>query len=655
MKKLVIVESPTKAKTISRFLSGDFEISSSYGHVRDLPKSKMGIDIENNFEPTYVIPTKSRKRVNELKKEAERAKEVILASDEDREGEAIAWHLTKALELPEEKIKRITFHEITKDAIREAIENPRNIDLNLVDAQQARRILDRLVGYELSPFLWKKVFKGLSAGRVQSVAVRLIVEREREIKNFKPQEYWSITAGLKKNSSQFESKLVKKNGKTLDKFAIKNKNEADKIIKDLDGAQYKVEKVEKKEVKRNPNAPFTTSTLQQEAWRRLGFSAKQTMMFAQQLYENGFITYMRTDSVNLSESSVKMAKKAIQDKFGKEFSLDKPRKFKTKSKSAQEAHEAIRPTNPEKAPEDLKKKIDAKQFKLYDLIWRRFIASQMKEALFDSTSVDIDANSYTFRATGSVIKFKGWLKIYPSKFKEEILPELKEKEPLNLVKLSPNQHFTEPPPRYTEASLVKTLEEHGIGRPSTYAPIISTIQTRNYVEKNEQKKFAPTETGTTVNDLLAEHFPNIVDFGFTAKMEEDLDKIAEGKIKWSPVIKDFYGPFHKNLTEKYEEVEKQNHDEETNEICEKCGKPMIIKHGRFGRFLACTGFPECKNTKALKQEPEKIGMKCPKCSEGEVIKKFTKRKRMFYGCSRWPECNFASWQNPMEEKKTKKS
>ena len=664
-KKLVIVESPTKAKTISRFLSSDFKIESSYGHIRDLPKSKMGVDTEKNFEPTYVIPTKSRKRVNELKKEAKDADEIILATDEDREGEAIAWHLTHALDIPVEKAKRIVFHEITKSAIEEALKNPRKIDLRLVDSQQARRILDRLVGYELSPFLWKKVFKGLSAGRVQSVAVRLIVDREREIEKFIPQEYWSIIATFRhpmstKSTSDvdFEAGLIKKDGKIIDKFDIKTKENADAITKDLDNAKYKVASIEKKEIKRNPKPPFTTSTLQQAVANRFGMSAKQTMMIAQQLYENGFITYMRTDSLNLSEDSLKSAKKTIDNIFGKEFSLTGPRRFKTKSKGAQEAHEAIRPTEPNKVPDNLKKELDAKQFKIYDLIWRRFIACQMQEAIFDSTTADVLGHrvsigvsiNYTFRANGSVIKFEGWLKVYPSSFKENILPELKENELLKLIKLSPNQHFTEPPPRYSEASLIKALEEHGIGRPSTYAPTISTIQTRNYVEKNEQKRFIPTETGITVNDLLVEHFPQIVDLQFTAKMEEDLDMIADGDTKWVPIIKEFYEPFHKNLENKYNEVEKQNNDEETSEICEKCGKPMVIKHGRFGKFMACTGFPDCKNTKTIKQEPKTIGMKCPKCLEGEVIEIRTRYKKLFFGCSRYPACNFASWKNPIGEK-----
>ncbi|MCK6462928.1 MAG: type I DNA topoisomerase [Candidatus Pacebacteria bacterium] len=652
--KLVIVESPTKAKTISNFLDKEYKVESSYGHVRDLPKSKLGIDVENNFEPSYVIPTKARKKVNELKKLAEKADEVILASDEDREGEAIAWHVSQLLGA--QNAKRIVFHEITKAAIEEAVKNPRELDMNLVDAQQARRVLDRLVGYELSPFLWKKLFKGLSAGRVQSVAVRLIVDREREIQTFIPQEYWSIEAELAKNSNVFTAKLHKKDGKILDKLEIKNKEEADTILKELNGANYIVDNVEKKEAKRQPLPPFTTSTLQQDAANKLRYSAKQTMMIAQQLYENGHISYMRTDSVNLSRESLAAAKKFIGENFGKQYCLEAPRVFKGKSKGAQEAHEAIRPTSPAKTPDTLKEKLDAKQHKLYDLIWRRFIACQMPPAVFDQTAADITAKNYVFRASGSILKFDGWLKVYPLKFSENILPELSEKEKLDLVKILPEQHFTEPPPRYNEASLIKALEDHGIGRPSTYAPTITTIQTRNYVAKNEQKRLAPTETGIMVNDILVKHFPEIVDVQFTAKMEEDLDKIAEGEEKWVPVIKNFYGPFHENLLKKEKEVAKQEVEETTDEVCANCGKPMLVKRGRFGKFLACSGFPECKTTKPMKKDaPKQIGMKCPKCKEtlsdeeaGDIVMKRTKKGRVFYGCSRYPKCDFASWKNPLE-------
>lgn len=660
--KLVIVESPTKARTISGFLGDEYVIESSYGHIRDLPKSKLGIDIANNFEPSYIVPIKAKKRVNELKRLAEKSSEIILASDEDREGEAIAWHIIQVLNSNKTKIfKRIVFHEITKTAIDDALKNPRNIDMNLVDAQQARRILDRLVGYELSPFLWKKVFRGLSAGRVQSVAVRLIADREKEIKAFAPIEYWSIAVVLESSktgeSKTFEARLYKKNEKVLDKLEIKNKEESDGILKTLEGAKYNIKSVEKKESKRIPYAPFTTSSMQQDAANKLRYSAKQTMLLAQQLYENGLISYMRTDSVNLSHESLVAAKNFIGQNIGKNYLLEEPRRFKTKSKGAQEAHEAIRPTDPFKTPAALNEKLDPKQHKLYDLIWRRFIACQMPAAVFDSTTVDVSANDFIFRASGSVLKFDGWLKIYPSNFSEAILPELIAGELLNLIKISPEQHFTEPPPRYNEASLIKAMEEYGIGRPSTYAPTIATIQARNYAAKNEQRRFFPTETGVMVNDILVQHFPQIVDINFTAKMEEDLDKIAEGQAKWTPIIKNFYGPFHENLLKKEQEVEKKKVEEKTDEICPNCGKPMLIKYGRFGKFLACSGFPECKTAKPLKKdEPRQIGMKCPKCAEtatteeeaGEIVMKKTRKGRVFYGCSRYPKCVHASWKNPMD-------
>ena len=680
--KLVIVESPTKARTISGFLGDEYQIESSYGHVRDLPKSKLGIDTANNFEPSYIIPVKARKRVNELKKMAEYASEIILASDEDREGEAIAWHISQILNLENlkskisnlKKFKRIVFHEITKSAIEKALGNPRELDMNMVDAQQARRILDRLVGYELSPFLWRKFFRGLSAGRVQSVAVRLIVDREKEIQAFQPQEYWSVAAFLNTKKEQekvFEARLYKKNGKILERLEIKSKEEPDQILESLTGAEYKVATLEAKEARRIPGAPFTTSTLQQESSGKLGYSAKQTMIIAQQLYEAGYISYMRTDSVNLSQDSLSAVKIFIDSNFGQEYSLYEPRRFKNKTKGAQEAHEAVRPTVPSRTPDSMKDLLDPKQYKLYDLIWRRFVACQMQPAVFDSTIADISAKNFVFRATGSVLKFDGWLKIYPSKFTENILPALTENEILNLKELKPEQHFTEPPPRYNEASLIKALEEHGIGRPSTYAPTIATIQTRNYVAKNDQRRFIPTETGTMVNDMLVQHFPQIVDINFTAKMEEDLDKIAEGQAKWVPVIKEFYEPFHENLLKKEQEVEKNKIEEKTDEVCPNCGKPMVIKQGRFGKFVACSGFPECKTAKSIKSnEPRPIGMNCPKCAEfspaspslggpaspslggpddqGEIVMKKTRKGRVFYGCSRYPKCDYASWKNPSE-------
>ncbi len=658
MKTLVIVESPTKAKTISRFLGRNFVVESSFGHVRDLPSSTLGVDVEHDFTPKYVIPKKARPRVKTLKELAKKADKIILATDEDREGEAIAWHLTQALglEAKSEKrkakhIERIVFHEITKKAIEEALQHPRDIDLHLVDAQQARRILDRLVGYKLSPFLWKKIVRGLSAGRVQSVAVRLIADREREIEQFKPQEYWSIAAHFL-HTPPFSAYLIRIGDTQLDKLALSSQEAADEIISDLEKASYETARIEKKETQRNPLPPFTTSTLQQAASYRLGFSARQTMVLAQQLYESGLITYMRTDSLHLSAESLSAAASHIVSAWGTSYALSSPRVFKTKTKGAQEAHEAIRPTDVARPPASLKQHLDARQFKLYELIWQRFVATQMPPAIFDATTVDIEStgkrNICTFRATGSVLKFDGFLKAYPIKTEDALLPILKEKEQLNLERLEPKQHFTEPPPRYSEASLIKTLEKNGIGRPSTYAPIISTIQERNYVQKNEAKRFQPTETGRMVNDLLVEHFSAIVDVQFTALMEEELDKIADGELSWIPAIREFYEPFEKNLEEKYKTVEKQTVEEETGEMCDKCGKPMMIKHGRFGKFIACSGFPECRNTKRLPSETP--GVPCPTCTAGELLARRTKRGKIFYGCSSYPQCDFALWDKPTGEK-----
>jgi DNA topoisomerase-1 len=712
-KTLVIVESPTKAKTITRFLDGKYKVEASFGHIRDLPTSKMGVDIEHDFEPTYVIPVKAKKRVAELKKLAKDAPEVILATDEDREGEAISWHLIQALDLHKGKkkdsvIKRIAFHEITKNAIQHALENPRELDMNLVDAQQARRVLDRLVGYELSPFLWKKVRRGLSAGRVQSVAVRLIVEREREIQKFKPEEYWSIVATFNKDSN-FIGKLAKIDGKSLDKLFVKDEASAKKILADLANQSAIVTEVTKKEVRRNPAAPFTTSTLQQEAARKLGFSAKQTMMYAQQLYEGveigeegstGLITYMRTDSVNLSDFALASAKEAITSKYGKDYLIAEPRKYNARSKNAQEAHEAVRPTDLNRDPESIKEHLDRNQFRLYDLIWKRTIATQMPEAIFDATSVDTEIvgdKKYTFRSTGQVIKFDGFMKVYlegtddeEEKDEEGLLPDLEKGDKPKVVKIIPNQHFTQPPPRFTDASLIKALEEHGIGRPSTYAPTITTIQDRGYVDKID-KKFQPTEIGFIVNDILVEHFPNIVDLTFTATMEDELDEIADGKKEWVPVIREFYGPFHDNLKTKEKEVEKHveqldekcpesghpliikfgrfgkfiacsNYpeckytrpmpeeqkiiEEHSGEICEKCGKPMVVKFGRFGSFLGCSGYPECKNIKKIVKG---TGVACPQCGEGEMIERKSKRG-IFYSCSKYPACKFILPTKPTGEK-----
>lgn len=706
MKSLVIVESPTKAKTIGKFLGPKYRIESSFGHVRDLPKRKLGVDTEHDFTPDYVVPLKSKKTVTALKKLAAKAPQVYYATDEDREGEAIAWHLSELLQTPPEKTKRITFHEITKHAIETALEHPRGIDAHLVDAQQARRILDRLVGYELSPLLWKKVARGLSAGRVQSVAVRLIVEREREIKDFKPVEYWTVSVLLHapgKTPDEFSAKLVSVAGSKIEKLSISAQAEADQIVSSLHGASYRVESIEQKTVKRNPPAPFTTSTLQQETNNRFGWSAKQTMYLAQQLYEGveagsegqiGLITYMRTDSVNLSDIFRNSAKEHIASAYGPRYA--ESRAYATKSKTAQEAHEAIRPTEAARAPEAIKKYLEPKLWKLYDLVWRRAIASQMAAAELKATTIEIAAADCIFRASGSVLDFDGFLKVYPTKQKDELLPQVSEGDALELRSLVPEQHFTEPPPRYSEATLVKTLEEYGIGRPSTYAPTIATIQDRNYVAK-DGRTLMPTEIAYLVNDLLVEHFPAIIDYSFTAKMEDDLDAIANGERAWVPTLKEFYQPFKKLLDEKTKTLSKKEITEETtDQICEKCGKPMVIKMGRFGRFLACTGFPECRNTKqlengapakaspvptdqicescgapmvqkvgrfgpflscsrypeckAIKSITVSTGVKCPKCKDGDIIERRSKRGRTFYGCSQYPKCDFALWNKPTGDK-----
>jgi len=645
--QLVIVESPTKAGTLREFLGAGYDVQASFGHVRDLPKSRLAIDIENNFRPEYSIMPKARKIISFLKEKIKKNKNVILATDADREGEAIAFHLSEALKL--KNPQRIIFHEITKSAIEDALKNPRQINMNLVDAQQARRILDRLVGYKLSPFLWKKVAKGLSAGRVQSVAVRLVAERQREIDNFKPEEHWTIEAEFKNG---LIAALNKVDDKIIFKLEIKTKNDADNIINDLDDAEYKIKNIEQKEIKKYPFPPFTTSTLQQEASRKLKLSAKQTMLFAQQLYESGLITYMRTDSVNLATQAVLKTRNLINKDFGKKYLPEKPIFYKTKNKSAQEAHEAIRPTFPEKNPDSIKKNLDDHQYRLYKLIWARTIACQMGPAVFNSTAVDIETSKsnnnhiYKFRANGNVMKFDGFLKVWPTQTEDKILPELKKNEVLKLIKLVPGQHFTEPPTPYTEATLIKALEESGIGRPSTYAPTLDTIQKRNYVMK-KIKYLHPTDIGIVVNDLLVENFPQIVDIEFTAKMEEDLDKIAEGKTKWVPVIKSFYAPFEKNLEEKYKTIDKKEITEEkSDQICEKCGSAMIIKIGRFGKFLACSNFPKCKNTKSINAS---IGMKCPRCNTGDIIERRTKKGKIFYGCSNYPKCDFALWDRPTGE------
>jgi DNA topoisomerase-1 len=668
---LVLVESPTKAKTISRFLGSGFRVEASMGHIRDLPQKKFGIDLKNDFKPDYVIPDKAQKIAKLLKKLSKESKKVILATDEDREGESISWHLAQILNLKDPK--RIVFHEITKSAIDQALKNPRSIDMNLVNAQQARRILDRIVGYKLSPFLWKKIAQGLSAGRVQSVAVRLVAELEEEIKNFKPEEYWGIIAKLQKmtDNAVFEAALTKKDGKAITKLGIKTKDEAEKIVKDLQESDYKVVSVEKKETKKNPLPPFTTSTMQQEAWQKLHFSAKYTMSLAQQLYEKGLSTYHRTDSLNLSELSLEAAKKYILKNFGKDYWPNFSRHYKTKSKSAQEAHEAIRPTDPFVDPfsaNSIKDGFTEPAVKLYDLIWRRFLASQMSEAILDSTVIDIAAEhklqktKYTLRAAGQMLKFDGFLKVYPSKTEEIELPLLAKDDSLKLLELLPSQHFTQPPSRYSEATLIKTLEKFGIGRPSTYAPILETIQLRNYVGKDEKKLFYPTDIGGLVNNLLVKHFPEIVDIDFTAKMEENLDQISQGKKTWLPIIKDFYGPFKERLKIKEKEVSKKelmesfSRSQEIKEVCPLCQSPLVMKISRFGKFLACSRFPECKYKK---NSVVSLGIACPKCQKaaskeaslapserGELVVRFTRKRKIFYGCSRWPDCDFALWDKP---------
>lgn len=661
-KNLVIVESPTKAKTISRFLTDEYLVEASYGHVRDLPKSKLGIDIENNFTPHYIIIRKNQKQLTKLKKLAQKSNEIILATDEDREGEAIAWHLKETLlngDQENKNIKRIAFHEITESAIKNALLHPRDINMNLVFAQQGRRILDRLVGYLLSPFLWKKVFHGLSAGRVQSAALNLIIQRENERKKFKPEEYWTILAEfLTDNKELLQAELYKINEKILDKFYIKNQQEAEKIVEKIKKADFVINKIEEKITQKNPLPPFITSTLQQEAWKKLHFSAKQTMLLAQKLYEGvdfgkgpvGLITYMRTDSVNLSEESLNKAKEVIIQQFSEKYY--QRRQFSNKSRLAQEAHEAIRPTNPHILPEELKGKIDNKLYKLYALIWQRFIASQMapaqiKKLIVEIKSVNAD-DDYYFKTVGMSLVFDGFTKVYPLKLEETELPALSKGQGLSIKEFKPIQHFTEPPPRYSEATLIKTLESYGIGRPSTYATIISILKERRYVELDENKRFSPTEIGFLVNNILTEHFPQIVDVGFTAKIEEDLDKIAEGKIDWQSVVREFYIPFKENLDKKYVEVGKNVIEEKTNEKCELCGSPMVIKYGRYGKFLACSNFPTCKNTKSLANNNANhlTEIKCPKCNQGYIVIRKTKRGRIFYGCSRYPECDYASWTKP---------
>jgi DNA topoisomerase-1 len=657
---LVIVESPAKAKTINRYLGSGYRVLSSFGHVRDLPKSKLGVDVLKNYEPVYAIPHRSAKALSEIKKVVKNktnpVNKVILATDEDREGEAIAFHLQWIIKRYASQVafERITFHEITQKAIKEALKKPRQIDQDLFNAQQARRILDRLVGYKLSPLLWKKIRYGLSAGRVQSVTLRLIVERERERNAFRKEEYWSLKAEFKKKTSPAESFLAELksiSNKKIDKFFLKNKAEAQKIETDLKKTDFVIEKVERKTVNRWPEPPYKTSSLQRDAANKLGYSAKQTMMIAQRLYEGiklekgnaGLITYMRTDSLNVSEEALQKATETIAKNWGKEYSLPSPRRFTNKAKNAQEAHEAIRPTFPHKTPQELKKFLDPKQFKLYDLIWKRFIASQMKEAEIDRLKVMINGGEYGFIAEGSSVRFDGFLKIYGEgnlSRLEKSLPPLNEKESVSLIKTISEQHFTQPPARFTDASLIKVLEEAGIGRPSTYAPTLSLILTRGYVEKDDQRQYVPQEIGFLVSDFISEHFPKIVDLQFTAQMESDLDEIAEGNKHWVLTIDQFFRPFAKDLEEKSSKIAK--YQKELSQKCPECGKPLLEKFGRFGKFFACSGYPECKFTEdPNKEETEKLKtalgkMVCEKCGKEMEIKRG--KWGPFWGCSGYPEC-----------------
>ena len=671
--KLVIVESPAKAKTIEKYLGRDYAVRASLGHVRDLPKSKLGVDVDADFRPQYLVPRDKSKHVKALKNEAQRAREIFLATDPDREGEAIAWHLAETIDPGDRPVRRVEFHEITRSAVQAAMQHPRSIDYKRVDAQQARRILDRLVGYQISPLLWKKVKRGLSAGRVQSAALRLVVEREREVQAFDPVEYWSIEVELAKRQANgrgrhqtFGASLVEVDGQ---KPEIGDEATGSAIVRDLDGASYRVEGIRRREQQRNPPAPYTTSTLQQEANRKLGFTAKRTMMVAQQLYEGveianreqvGLITYMRTDSTVVSQEAIGEARKYIEERHGKDFVSETPRTYQTRSRLAQEAHEAIRPTSVYRRPEDLTRFLTRDQARLYELIWKRFVATQMASARIEITTVDVAAQrpgstaQYRFRASGSVTQFKGFLALYTETRDEDAaateedrkpLPPLTEGELLDLISLTPEQHFTQPPPRFSEASLVRALEERGIGRPSTYAPILSTLQERGYVIRAD-RRLEPTELGELVNDLLVEHFPDVVDVDFTANMEERLDDIAQGRRMWVPVMREFYGPFSVTLRMAEQEMEKVTPPvEPSDEVCEKCGRQMVIKLGRYGKFIACPGFPECRNAKPLLL---KLGIPCPEC-EADIVERRTKKRRVFFGCSRYPECEWTSWARPLKQ------
>ena len=718
-KSLLIVESPTKVNTLKKIVGKDFIIKASVGHLKDLPKKKLGVDVDNNFAPDYITIRGKGKILSELKAAAKKVDTIYLAPDPDREGEAIAYHIGNEIKkFAKGKIYRVSFNEITKKAVTESLNNPTELNENRVNAQQARRILDRLVGYKISPILWKKIHRGLSAGRVQSVALRLVVEREREIQAFKPEEYWSIALDLEgKIPPEFEAKLFKIND---EKVVVSNKEEADKIVGDLDGAKLVLENITKKERKRNPTAPFITSSLQQEASRKLNFSPKKTMMLAQRLYEGlalgskgtvGLITYMRTDSVRLSDDALSMVREFIPERYGKEYLPAEPNFYKSK-KSAQEAHEAIRPSDVSIEPKAIKEYLEKDLFNLYQLIWSRFVACQMVPAVMDTTQFDIRSGNYLFRSNGSILKFAGFMKVYVEttedksdagddkpkekvKDSDRILPELEKGDVLKLLKINPDQHFTQPPPRFSEAMLVKELEDKGIGRPSTYAATISVIKDRDYIRSEERRMF-PSELGFLVSDALVENFPDIINTEFTAKMENQLDEIEEGKVEWVKALKDFYKPFKVDLEEAEKKMKDlKNQVEETDEVCEKCEKPMVIKWGRFGKFMACTGYPECKNTKNLGDDskpgepttdevdgtcdkcesplimkmgrfgkfiacsnypeckftkPISLGISCPEDNcKGEISPRRTKKGRTFYGCSLYPDCKFTSWAKPVAE------
>lgn len=652
---LVIVESPAKAKTIEKFLGKGYAVRASNGHLRDLPKSKIGVDVDNNFEPQYTTIRGKAQLIKALKDEAKKSKKVYLATDPDREGEAISWHIANILGLDPAEVSRIEFNEITKDAVTSAIKNPRNIDMDRVDAQQARRVLDRLVGYKLSPLLWKKVKKGLSAGRVQSVAVKVIVDRENEIRNFKPEEFWTISALLKKDKQEFEAKYYGVKGKKAD---LKTEADAQAVLDAVKGADFIIDKVKSGTRKKNALPPFTTSFLQQAASGKLGFTAKKTMMLAQMLYEGvplkggntvGLITYMRTDSTRISGEAQAAALDYVKQTYGDEYAPEKPNVYRGR-KNAQDAHEAIRPTYIENTPDSVKQYLTNDQYKLYKLIYTRFLASQMMPALFETLSYEIGANDHIFKASGSRILFKGHLAVYDSKTDDDdqkMLPKAEEGETLECLGVTPKQNFTQPPARYTEAALIKFLEERGIGRPSTYAPIISTIQDRGYVQK-EAKSFIPTELGEIVTDLMAKNFSDIVDITFTADMEEKLDGVEQEGNDWKKVIGDFYGPFEKDLENGEKNIERIQLPEKVSDvICEKCGANMVYKTGRFGEFLACPNYPECKNTKPIVKQ---IDVPCPKCGGKVVIKRGGKSGKSFYGCENYPNCDFVSWDKPLEEK-----